>query len=286
MQQNEGARKISILMAWIPYLAVAALLVITRQKELLGISPDALIKSVVIPVENIFGTEISEKILPLYLPGTVFVVASLIAVAVHRMQFSDYRKAVLASTKTVFAASVALIFTVPMVQIFITSDDGSYGYDKMPIALATGVKNLAGDFWPLFATFIGGIGASVAGSNTVSNMMFSSFQYSVGSQISVDPVWVVALQAVGGAAGNTICVHNVVAASAVVALTGKEGTVIRKTLMVFGYYALFVGALGYSIVWWQDKGPLNLGSIFAVIVLTVAFLFIVLGTLKSRRESR
>ena len=286
VQQNEGARKISILMAWIPYLAVAALLVITRQKELLGISPDALIKSVVIPVENIFGTGISEKILPLYLPGTVFVVASLIAVAVHRMQFSDYRKAVLASTKTVFAASVALIFTVPMVQIFITSDGGSYGYDKMPIALATGVKNLAGDFWPLFATFIGGIGASVAGSNTVSNMMFSSFQYSVGSQISVDPVWVVALQAVGGAAGNTICVHNVVAASAVVALTGKEGTVIRKTLMVFGYYAFFLGALGYSIVWWQDKGPLNLGSIFAVIVLTVAFLFIVLGTLKSRRESR
>ena len=44
--------------------------------------------------------------------------------------------------------------------------------------------------------------------------MFSLFQFQVGQQIGVDPLWIVALQAVGGAAGNTICVHNVVAACA------------------------------------------------------------------------
>jgi len=31
---------------------------------------------------------------------------------------------------------------------------------------------------------------------------------------------------VGGAAGNMICIHNVVAASAVVGLLGKEGLLI------------------------------------------------------------
>lgn len=117
-----------------------------------------------------------------------------------------------------------------MVQVFINGADGLAGYDKMPIALASGVKNLVGEAWPLCATFIGGIGTSVAGSNTVSNMMFALFQYDVGVKIGVDPAWIVALQAVGGAAGNTICVHNVVAASAVVGLIGKEGLVIRKTL--------------------------------------------------------
>ena len=61
-------------------------------------------------------------------------------------------------------------------------------------------------------------------------------------------MWVVALQAVGGAAGNTICVHNVVAASAVAGLVGQEGAVIRKTLPVFFYYALIAGSLGYAIV--------------------------------------
>ena len=56
-------------------------------------------------------------------------------------------------------------------------------------------------------------------------------------------------QAVGGAAGNIICVHNVVAASAVVGLTGQEGVVIRKTLLPFAYYVLLTGGLGYAIVW-------------------------------------
>ena len=145
-------------------------------------------------------------------------------------------------------ASVALIFTVPMVQVFINSAGGVGGYEKMPIALAEGVAALTGTAWPVFSPFIGGFGAFVAGSNTVSNMMFSLFQFGVGERIGVDPGWIVALQAVGGAAGNTICVHNVVAASAVVGLVGKEGAIIRKTLPVFCYYATIAGIVGLAIV--------------------------------------
>ena len=42
-----------------------------------------------------------------------------------------------------------------------------------------------------------------------------------------------------------ICVYNVVAASAVAGLPGKEGIIIRLTLLPFAYYALLSGALGY-----------------------------------------
>jgi len=73
--------------------------------------------------------------------------------------------------------------------------------------------------------------------------MFSLFQFNVGLRIGLDPIWIVALQAIGGAAGNTICVHNVVAASAVVGLTGQEGSVIRKTCVVFFYYAITPGII-------------------------------------------
>jgi lactate permease len=144
----------------------------------------------------------------------------------------------------------------------------------MPIELANGVAALTGDLWPIFATFIGGLGAFIAGSNTVSNMMFALFQYDVGSQIGVDPTWIVALQAVGGAAGNMICVHNVVAASAVVGLYGKEGIVIRKTILPFTYYALLLGGLGYSIVWYAEKGLFNLGS-FIVALIAMAAVYII-----------
>ena len=161
-----------------------------------------------------------------------------------------------------------------MVQVFINSGGGSAGYPRMPIALATGVEALAGSAWPIFSTFIGGIGAAVAGSNTVSNMMFSLFQFEVGQRIMVDPTWIVALQAVGGAAGNTICVHNVVAASAVVGLVGQEGAVIRKTLLVFTYYALLPGAVGYSIVWYTTKGLFNIGTVIAALIAVTAVLII------------
>ncbi len=278
-----------VFAAWLPYALVALLLVGTRLDSL----PLAhLTKSAAFSLNGIFGTKISKTVMPLYLPGTIFVVVSVLVFFLHRMDVASYGRAWRNSCKTTALASVALIFTVPMVQVFLNSDGGaaqyvnsageSVGYAKMPIALAAGVEQMVGGFWPIFATFIGGIGAAVAGSNTVSNMMFSQFQFHVGSRIGVDPTWIVALQAVGGAAGNTICVHNVVAASAVVGLVGKEGVVIRKTLGVFTYYALFSGALGYWIVWSSTCGWLNLGSVVAVAIAFAAVGMVTVASWKAR----
>jgi len=147
------------------------------------------------------------------------------------------------------------------------------------------VAALAGNAWPFFATFIGGMGAFVAGSNTVSNMMFSLFQFGVGERIGADPTWIVALQAVGGAAGNTICVHNVVAASAVVGLIGREGEVIRKTLLVFVYYALFTGALGYGIIAASSGALFNIGYIISAMIVLAAIAVIVKYGIKQDEAS-
>ncbi|MFT5323417.1 MAG: lactate permease [Planctomycetaceae bacterium] len=270
----------SLVKAWLPYVFVAGLLVATRVPEL-GIK--SLLQSVqllvnwdtVVPSSMAADKlmKITSKVQPLYLPGSIFIVVSAITFALHRMSGAAYGRAWKSSGKTVLKASVALVFTVPMVQVFINSHNGSGGYEKMPLVLAEGVANLTGAAWPIFSPVIGGLGAFVAGSNTISNMMFSLFQFNVGTRIGVSPDWIVALQAIGGAAGNTICVHNVVAASAVVGLIGKEGAVIRKTLWVFLYYALIPGCLGYAIVWSGSKGWLNAGSIlFATsLILLIAF---------------
>jgi lactate permease len=262
---------VGMLLAWLPYLLVALLLVITRIQSL---PLFALLSERAIRVTNILGTGISHTVKPLYLPGTVFVAVSLATFLLHRMSPRAYGRAWSKSVRTMIPASVALVFTVPMVQVFINSSGGGAGYHQMPISLAVGVESLAGGAWPLFAPLIGGIGAAVAGSNTISNMMFSLFQFNVGGRIGVDPTWIVALQAVGGAAGNTICVHNVVAASAVVGLVGQEGAVIRKTLPVFAYYVLLPGALGYSIVWSSAIGPLNVGTYLAALIVAAAICII------------
>ncbi len=257
----------SLFKAWSPYLIVAVLLVLTRLRDL---PFGDWLKAWTLKWADIFGTGITADLQPLHLPGTIFVVVSAITYILHQMDGAAYKRAWARSGKTTLAASVALVFTVPMVQVFINSQGGLAGYEKMPIALAEGVAALAGSAWPLFAPFIGGFGAFVAGSNTVSNMMFSLFQFGVGQRIGVDPTWIVALQAVGGAAGNIICVHNVVAASAVVGLIGLEGAVIRKTLLPFAYYALMAGALGYTIVWTAERGFLNLGSAVVLLIAAVA----------------
>jgi lactate permease len=252
-----------MLLAWSPYLLVAAFLLITRLRIL---PVGGWLQAWTLSWPTIFGTTVNASVQPLYLPGTVFIIVSLLTFVLHRPDPAAYAKSWSTSLRITAAASVALVFTVPMVQVFINSGGGSAGFAPMPIALADGVAALAGTAWPVFAPFIGGIGAAVAGSNTVSNMMFSLFQFEMGERIGVNPMWVVALQAVGGAAGNMICVHNVVAASAVVGLLGREGAVLRLTLLPFVYYALLPGAIGYLILSYSSTGVLNIGGALVLLI--------------------
>jgi len=69
---------------------------------------------------------------------------------------------------------------------------------------------------------------------------------------------IVALQAVGAAAGNMIAIHNVVAASATVGLLGREGATLRKTILPTIYYLTVIGVLGLIAVYvLRISGPLG-----------------------------
>ena len=73
--------------------------------------------------------------------------------------------------------------------------------------------------------------------------MCSSDLFSVAETLGLSTAMMVALQAVGAAAGNMIAIHNVVAASATVGLLGREGTTIRKTIIPTIYYLIFTGII-------------------------------------------
>lgn len=59
---------------------------------------------------------------------------------------------------------------------------------------------------------------------------------------------IVAAQAVGGAMGNMICVHNIVAACAVVGLSGREGEVLKRTFWPFMLYGIVVGIICWVLI--------------------------------------
>jgi len=120
--------------------------------------------------------------------------------------------------------------------VYIESGVNAADLKSMPVAMAAWVASNVGAVWPAFAGVVGALGAFIAGSNTVSNLMLSKFQYGVADQLRVSAPAIVALQAVGAAAGNMIAIHNVVAASATVGLLGREGATVRKTILPTIYY--------------------------------------------------
>lgn len=232
------------VLAWWPYAAVVLLLVLTRLPALpLGGWLKA--SAVTIASGPMFGTNVDAKIQPLYLPGTIFVAVALLVLATARS--GGLAVPLREAWRTTLKASTVLAFSVPLVQVFLNTGQNAAGLPSMPIAVAEAASNLFGSAWPMISPFVGGFGAFLAGSNTISNMMFALPQFEIARLIEASPLWVVALQAVGGAAGNTICVHNVVAACAVGGLFGKEGDVIRVTGVVFLVYAAIAGVIGLVV---------------------------------------
>jgi lactate permease len=244
-----SGRPIPVWLAWIPYLVVAALLVLTRLPQL---PFGAALKSFKLAWPNIFGTDVSAATTPFYLPATMLLMAVAVAFFLHRMPAAAMKQALRDSSRILLGAGFVLIFTVPMVRVYINTDVNALQLSSMPQALAEWVAAHVGVVWPAVSASIGALGAFIAGSNTVSNLMFSDFQYSVAQRLDISGALVVALQAVGAAAGNMIAIHNVVAASATVGLLGREGMTLRRTLLPTIYYVTVVGILGMIAIYWLN----------------------------------
>ncbi|RYF80748.1 MAG: L-lactate permease [Comamonadaceae bacterium] len=251
-----NAPKFSVLRAFSPYVLVVALLILTRTVAPLKAFLTGPLTT--LKVSGLFGTSISPSAQFLYSPGFILILASLACIFIFSMKQGQYGRAAKASAHTMVDAAPALLLAVPMVQVFVNSASADGSMISMPLMLAQGAAALAGEAWPNVSPWVGSLGAFIAGSNTVSNMMFAYFQFSTAQQIGLNidqSAIVVALQAVGGAAGNMICVHNVVAAGAVVGMMNREGEVIRKTLVPMAYYCIQAGLVGQALItghvmWW------------------------------------
>ncbi|PKM23368.1 MAG: lactate permease [Gammaproteobacteria bacterium HGW-Gammaproteobacteria-13] len=240
------AKPMSALRAWLPYVLVGALLVISR------VFPEVstALKAVMLNFPDLLGeTGISANFQPLYLPGGILVTVVIATFFFHGMKLRELGSAVKESSGVLLSAGFVLLFTVPMVRILINSGVNAAELSSMPILMARWVADSVGGIYPLLAPSVGALGAFIAGSNTVSNMMFSQFQFGVASSLGISSALIVAVQAIGAAAGNMVAIHNVVAASATVGLLGREGSILRKTIWPTLYYVLFTGLIALFAVY-------------------------------------
>jgi lactate permease len=232
--------KIPTWKALTPYLLVTIILLITRLRFL------PFLEWLNIPQigwTNILGTEISTQFAPLYSPGAIFTFTAIISLFLLKLRKKEVQEALKITSCSLITSLIALSTAIPMVRIFINSGVNGIQLGSMPVELATSMAATFGSIWPLVAPFVGSLGAFISGSATISNLMFSLFQFGVALENQLDPVLINALQIVGATVGKMICIVSVVAASSVVNLQGNEGRIIRYTLLPSLVICLIVGLI-------------------------------------------
>lgn len=143
------------------------------------------------------------------------------------------------------STALALSVTLIMVQIFTNSGLNNIDLPSMPMYIAKIISKYLSPIWIIIAPFLGQLGSFVTGSTTVSTLTFGQIQADIATKAGVGQELVLAAQLIGAAAGNMICVHNIVSVSSVVGLSGQEGNILRKTVAPALIYGLLVGIVGY-----------------------------------------
>jgi lactate permease len=239
---NTDNSKISLFKAWLPYILIGLLLAVTRVQFL---PLNAWIKSVKYASPELFGTTITTNFDPLNIPGIMpFLLIALVCIPLFKMSKKQVSVAWGEAIKRIKGPFIALMFAVPLVRIMMQSGTNPNEYLSMPIAMAQSMVSVFQGAWPMVDSFVGALGSFMSGSNTVSNMLFSLFQYSIADNLGISHILVVSMQNVGGALGNMICVHNVIAACATVGLIGVEGLLIKRNLIPMTIAAIMVGIIG------------------------------------------
>lgn len=230
----------SLVKAWIPYFIIAIILVATRVTQTQGAAWSNTLKTMTIGTGEsgaILGLDWNWAIL--WSPGIVFILVAVITFFLHGMRSREIKGAFEDTIKQVTGAAIALLFGVAMVNLFRFTNIDSASMtgvaeaikNPMLLVMAQALASVAGKAYIVIAPFIGVLGSFMSGSNTVSNTLFASLQYETASLLTMPTVFIVALQNIGGAIGNMVCVNNVVAACATTGTIGNEGKIIRTNAL-------------------------------------------------------
>ncbi len=237
---KKDLKKQSLWSALFPYILIGLLLALTRLPQL-GLGD--WLKKLSVSYPHLINTPVSYSLAPLYSPGVIFILVGLFLAFFYRLRLKTVTTALGSTFKKVAHPFLALIFAVGFVQIMINSYLNLFDLGSMQLVLAQSLSSFP-FLEPVIAPFTGFLGSFIAGSNTVSNIFFGLFQYETALTMGLSTVTIVALQNVGGAIGNMVSVHNIIAASATVGLTGRESYIIRHNLLPALIYLFLVSVVG------------------------------------------
>lgn len=223
-----------LLRACAPYLVLVAAILATR---LLPPLRD-LVRSVELGWTLPGG--FAGSVLPLHHPGTMLFLGFAAGAALQRQGVSQVAAAARAAAGQMGRVAIALVAMLTLSRVMV--------HAGMIDALATTAAGTVGGAWPVFVPFVGVLGAFVTGSATASNILFTDFQNATAERLGLPALPLLGAQGLGAAVGNIVAPHNVIAGGATVGLTGREGEVLRLTLVPCLVYAAAGGLLALLLV--------------------------------------
>ncbi len=236
LTKDKTENHLKTIKAFIPYLIVIILLVITRAPFFKWTEK---LKETSFDIGQFIGN-IDAQINILNSPGLIFFITGLISSIFLGLNSKKIIKSGHLSIKRLKKPTIGLLAILGIVQIFRHSGENLSGLESMPINIAQSLPEI-----PLltvfFSPFLGLIGSFIAGSSTVSNLLFASFQTGLAETLGLSFILMLSLQATGSSLGNMIAIHNILTAQTTVGLKDSEGDIIRITLWPALIYASLVG---------------------------------------------
>lgn len=251
-EKEESDKKINLFLAWLPYVLIALILVITRVpalkiKDIINTNAQGIF---LINFPDILGIERMDFSLKwANIPGVIpFIPVAILTCFLHKMPKGKVKIAWRETFSQIGGASVALISGICLVQILKFSDINSSGLPNMMVIMAETVSKTGKVIFAALSPVIGILGAFISGSNAVSNLLFTNLQFETAQNLGLPQAQIVASQIVGGAIGNIICINNIVAACATVGISGHEGKIIKINILPTFFYTLVVVAVFFVLM--------------------------------------
>lgn len=260
-EEQQAVSKNEVVKAMLPTAMLIVILIVTRipqlglkglitngtewfSASLGGLGNLEVSQALIFAVKNILGTDVAGSYKTLYVPSLIpFVVTVVVCIILFRLSGSQSREIFGSSFKQVQKPFLALLGALIMVKLMKLGGDQS-----MVMIIGTNFADFTGANWTYFSSYLGAIGAFFSGSNTVSNLTFGGIQLSIAETTGLSIPLILALQSVGGAMGNMVCLNNIIAVCTVLNVTNAEGNVLRKTVVPMLVYGVIAGAVAFVLM--------------------------------------
>jgi lactate permease len=235
---------IVLLVTRIPQLGLRAVLTAATPAwdiPLGGLGRFSISPALVMQLQGIFGTATQWTHQLLYVPSLLpFGLISIVSIWVLNAPRGTIKLVWNQTASRMVNPVFALVGALVLVGLLMAGDDAS-----SVMIIGRALAAATGDSWQYFAAYLGAIGAFFAGSGTISNLTFGPIQDSIATQLGLERTTILALQSVGGAMGNMVAIHNIVAVCSVLSLENKEGEILKRTfgpMLLYGLIAAVMSA--------------------------------------------